>query len=195
MENKGLPFFGPTVEFSSVPPIETKRILSYFNQFVSNSVQLLNKFAIICDTKLLDLNFRLQDVEATLAILEAKLASVPALETTSIPAIPPSVPAISSESVPVAASVQIPPSAVPPVFAEDVSSVHQTAVAPPNPEILRFVKMLAFGVPLMAVEQKMRAEGYDPSLLNSGKVDVTKAPAPRSTHSSSDDEESNSDDY
>jgi len=95
MENKGLPFFGPTVEFSSVrlyfsvsykledhnnelhlwqvPPIETKRILSYFNQFVSNSVQLLNKFAIICDTKLLDLNFRLQDVEATLAILEAKV--------------------------------------------------------------------------------------------------------------------------
>jgi hypothetical protein len=125
------------------------------------------------------------------------LASVPALETTSIPAIPPTVPATSSESVPVAASVQIPPSAVPPVFPEDVSSVHQTAVAPPNPEILRFVKMLAFGVPLMAVEQKMRAEGYDPSLLNSGKVDVTKAPpAPRSTHSSSDDdEESNSDDY
>lgn len=96
MEGRGLPFFGPSVEFSSVcfrnvfplfkhkfnhnnyflmqvPPIETKRILSYFNQFVSNSVQLLNKFAVICDTKLHDLNYRLQDVEATLAILEAKV--------------------------------------------------------------------------------------------------------------------------
>ena len=48
----------------------------------------------------------------------------------------------------------------------------------------------------MAVEQKMRAEGYDPSLLNSGKVNVTnKAPARRSNNSSSDDEESNSDEY
>lgn len=36
-----------------------------------------------------------------------------------------------------------------------------------NPEILRFAKMLTFGVPLMAVEQKMRAEGYDPALLHS----------------------------
>lgn len=60
--------------FKQVPPVETKRILSYFNQFVSNSVQLLNKFAVVCDTKLVDLNFRLQDVEATLAILEAKVS-------------------------------------------------------------------------------------------------------------------------
>lgn len=124
-----------------------------------------------------------------------QLASIPALETSSIPAIPPPVPATSLESV--AASVPIPPSVVPSVFPEDVSDVHQTAVAPPsNPEILRFVKMLSFGVPLMAVEQKMRAEGYDPSLLNSGKVNVTnKAPAPGSNNSSSDDEESNSDEY
>lgn len=38
--------------------------------------------------------------------------------------------------------------------------------APPNPEIARFVKMLQFGVPLRAVEQKMQAEGFDPALLN-----------------------------
>ena len=57
-----------------VPSIETNRILSYFNQFVSNSVHLLNKFALICDTKLNDLHFRLQDVEASLAILETKVS-------------------------------------------------------------------------------------------------------------------------
>ena len=56
-----------------VPPIETNRILSYFNQFVSNTVQILNKFAAMSDTKLMDLDFRLQDVEATLSILEAKV--------------------------------------------------------------------------------------------------------------------------
>ena len=125
------------------------------------------------------------------------MASIPALETTSIPAIPTAEPTISLlESVPVTTSVPIPPSAVPSDFPENVSDIHQTAVAPSsNPEILRFVKMLAFGVPLMAVEQKMLAEGYDPSLLNSTKVNVTKAPAPRSKSSSSDDEELNSDEY
>ena len=51
------------------------RILNYFNQFVANTVQLLNKFAVTCDTKLLDLDFRLQDIEATLTILEAKVHS------------------------------------------------------------------------------------------------------------------------
>ena len=49
------------------------RILNYFNQFVANSVQILNKFAVTCDTKLLDLDFRLQDIEASLTILEAKV--------------------------------------------------------------------------------------------------------------------------
>ncbi|KAI9552805.1 hypothetical protein GHT06_020685 [Daphnia sinensis] len=197
MESKGLPFFGPSVEFSSVPPIETKRILSYFNQFVSNSVQLLNKFAVICDTKLVDLDFRLQDVEATLAILEAKLGSIPSLESTTVPALPPLAPTtISSSSAPPTVVVPIPPP-VPSAVHEIVSDAHQTAVAPPsNPEILRFVKMLSFGVPLMAVEQKMRSEGYDPSLLNSARTDATRVPAPaRSNHSSSDNEESNSDEY
>ncbi|KAK4014484.1 hypothetical protein OUZ56_027007 [Daphnia magna] len=199
MESKGLPFFGPSVEFSSVPPIETKRILSYFNHFVSNSVQLLNKFAVICDTKLLDLDFRLQDVEATLAILEAKLASIPSLESTAVPSLPPLAPTTNiytPSSTPSTVIIPIPPPVSSAVH-ENVSDVHQTAVAPSsNPEILRFVKMLSFGVPLMAVEQKMRAEGYDPSLLNSARTDAAKAPAPaRSNHSSSDNEESNSDEY
>ena len=54
---------------------------------------------------------------------------------------------------------------------------------PSNPEILRFVKMLAFGVPLMAVQQKMRTEGYDPSLLHSNSG--TGSNKQQTTHDSS----------
>lgn len=93
-----LPFLGPSVEFSTVcknerngfvdksehdqfclfvcfqvPSIEPKKILNYFNQFVSDSVQILNKFSSTCDAKLEILSFRLQDIEATLSILEAKV--------------------------------------------------------------------------------------------------------------------------
>lgn len=121
-----------------------------------------------------------------------QLASIPSLEVTATPAaILPSTIPTSLESAP--ATISNSPS-LPPVVPEDVVDVHQTAVAaPPNPEILRFTKMLAFGVPLMAVEQKMRAEGYDPALLNDSKTVVTKVPP--ADHSSSDDalEESNSD--
>jgi len=58
---------------------------------------------------------------------------------------------------------ELPETATPPIHQE------AAAVAAPSlpPEIQRFAKMLAVGVPLMAVEQKMRAEGYDPSILSS----------------------------
>ena len=56
-----------------MPSIEPKKILNYFNQFVSDSVQILNKFSSTCDAKLEILSFRLQDIEATLSILEAKV--------------------------------------------------------------------------------------------------------------------------
>lgn len=56
-----------------MPPIEPNKILNCFNQFVSDSVQILNKFSSVCDAKLEILSFRLQDVEATLSILEAKV--------------------------------------------------------------------------------------------------------------------------
>lgn len=108
--------------------------------------------------------------------------------------IPPSIPATAVES----ANVVVPnPPTVPSTVSVDVNDVHQTAVAPSlDPEILRFTRMLAVGVPLMAVEQKMRAEGYDPSLLNSKVTAATnRIPVPQVDHSSSDEtlEESNSD--
>lgn len=115
------------------------------------------------------------------------MASIPSLEATATPTVLPSI---------IPTSIVEPPATVSnlPSVPEDVVDVHhQTAVAPPpNPEILRFTKMLAFGVPLMAVEQKMRAEGYDPALLNndttSNKI-VTKVLSDHSDDSSNNGEE------
>ncbi len=56
-----------------VPSIDPRRILSFFNQFVSQSVRLLNNFAVVCEAKLEDLDLQLQRSEATLLILEAKV--------------------------------------------------------------------------------------------------------------------------
>lgn len=147
-----LPFLGPSVEFSTVPSIEPEKILNYFNKFVSESVQILNQFSTVCEAKLDTLSFRLGDIEATLSILEAKLSSIPNLEAPSLPS--------SEEPAPQSTPAD-------PEMISDSPAVHQVEEeSPPNPEIMRFVKMLHVGVPRMAVELKMRAEGFDPALLN-----------------------------
>lgn len=121
-----------------------------------------------------------------------QLASIPSLEATAAPVVLPSIIPTSIETAP--ATLPNPPT-VPPVAPQDVVDVRQTAVAPPpNPEILRFTKMLAFGVPLMAVEQKMRAEGYDPAMLNDSKTVITKVSPTDQPSSDETLEESNSED-
>ena len=57
------------------------------------------------------------------------------------------------------------PGATVPVPAVDATADHQVEEPVQNPLVDRFTKMLHVGVPLMAVEQKMRAEGLDPALL------------------------------
>lgn len=118
------------------------------------------------------------------------MASIPSQEASAIPPIPPSVPSIpESAAAPCENSPKPPP--LPAVVLSSGADDHQTAATSSNPAIARFVKMLAVGVPLMAVEQKMRAEGYDPSLL-SGHADGGGS---RGDHWSSDEAavESNSD--
>lgn len=100
------------------------------------------------------------------------MASVPSLESTTIPVATTTSEILGSTSLsnsqPSGPTIQqslpeLPETATPPIHQE------AAAVAAPSlpPEIQRFAKMLAVGVPLMAVEQKMRAEGYDPSILSS----------------------------
>ena len=289
MENVGLPFFGPNIEYSlvyfnlikffkirtntclvfvfvyfclvcrsvltcdltfvfnyqkycfytvvifdvlfQIPSVEPKRILMFFNQFVTQSVQLLNKFATISDVKLEELNHRLQRIEATLSILEAKVRNNHFHKLTLFPDSLHCIwwngdlctcnvhrtwswcyypfdshvliigfkilKQIQLSSVPVeVVSLSVPSSSEPepeisvkPAVTSDapvVRQVEEPVIIPP--EILRFSKMLQVGVPLMAVEQKMRSEGLDPALLRS--CQSNPVPSPIVKHVDTDDSES-----
>lgn len=59
-----------------VPPIDQKRIVAFINHFVVNTVAFLNKFAVNCETKFIDFDSKLHKVEASLAILEAKVDEI-----------------------------------------------------------------------------------------------------------------------
>ncbi|KAK8778119.1 hypothetical protein V5799_020541, partial [Amblyomma americanum] len=96
MDDDGLPIIGPGVDYTKsgffvlkychcgvadlVPPIQQKRTLAFLNYFLTRTTSFLNHFATVCDEKLEDLLIRIQRLEASMCILEAKLSSIPGLE-------------------------------------------------------------------------------------------------------------------
>ncbi|XP_062931841.1 WASH complex subunit 3 isoform X3 [Cynocephalus volans] len=80
MDEDGLPLMGSGIDLTKVPAIQQKRTVAFLNQFVVHTVQFLNRFSAVCEEKLADLSLRIQQIETTLNILDAKLSSIPGLD-------------------------------------------------------------------------------------------------------------------
>ena len=80
MDGDGLPLMGSGIDLTKVPAIQQKRTVAFLNQFVVHTVQFLNRFSTVCEEKLADLSLRIQQIETTLNILDAKLSSIPGLD-------------------------------------------------------------------------------------------------------------------
>ncbi|XP_077530333.1 coiled-coil domain containing 53 [Haemaphysalis longicornis] len=191
MDDDGLPIIGPGVDYTKVPPIQQKRTLAFLNYFLTRTTSFLNHFATTCDEKLEDLLIRIQRLEASMCILEAKLSSIPGLEnvTTDSAAAKPeagdsqsaasATPAATSQSQPQQQQLNGPTKQQ--AEAEQTKpeeAAAQTPAAPTNtvskdPRFMKYFKMLNIGIPLGAVQIKMRQENVDPSIL-----DNPDAPAP-----------------
>jgi WASH complex subunit CCDC53 len=65
---------------SNIGSIPTKKTLMLVNNFITNTVDFMNKFASLCEKKLLAVSTQTQKLEITLNLLEAKLESVPWLD-------------------------------------------------------------------------------------------------------------------
>ncbi|KAH8341252.1 hypothetical protein KR059_001557 [Drosophila kikkawai] len=144
-----------------VPPLNQKRILAFVNHFLVNTCNFLNEFALGCETKFVEMERQLQKTEASLIILEAKLASIP---TDHVPNEGASVPAQSEKPT----EVPMPDSEIAPVSEEPVDETPAEPVGVRACEDVRykkFFKMLHVGVPAPAVKQKMQSEGLEPRIL------------------------------
>uniref|UniRef100_A0A8C0F6B3 WASH complex subunit 3 n=1 Tax=Bubo bubo TaxID=30461 RepID=A0A8C0F6B3_BUBBB len=150
-----------------VPAIQQKRTVAFLNQFVVHTVQFLNHFSTVCEEKLSALSLRIQQIETTLNILDAKLSSIPGLEDVKF-----EVSSASMNSVtngPVAQATTDQQTAVSPqsgvrlqkmeVVTENVRTVAK------DPRYARYLKMVQVGVPVMAIRNKMIFEGLNPDLL------------------------------
>ena len=59
--------------YFQVPAINQKRTLAFLNHYVTHTVRFLNRFSCVCEEKLISLSTRIQRLETTLNILEAKV--------------------------------------------------------------------------------------------------------------------------
>ncbi|XP_017536804.1 WASH complex subunit 3 isoform X3 [Manis javanica] len=98
MDEDGLPLMGSGIDLTKVPAIQQKRTVAFLNQFVVHTVQFLNRFSTVCEEKLADLSLRIQQIETTLNILDAKLSSIPGLDDVTFEVSPISITGIRSES-------------------------------------------------------------------------------------------------
>ncbi|XP_062339272.1 WASH complex subunit 3 [Osmerus eperlanus] len=186
MDEDGLPIVGSGIDLTKVPAIQQRRVVAYLNQFIVHTVRFLNRFSVVCEEKLANISLRIQQIETTLSILEAKLSSIPGLEDVRVDGVGQQQTTEANGLVPVLNEVQI-PSSLPVVPAEISQNVPEPAqeqkgelaenvvTVAKDQRYARYLKMVQVGVPVMAIKNKMVLEGLDPNLL-----DTPDAPVPDS---------------
>ncbi|XP_040156157.1 WASH complex subunit 3 [Anopheles arabiensis] len=155
-----------TVQKHELPPTNQKRMVAFINHFIVSTVTFLNKFASDCESKFVTYEQKIQNLEASLLIVEAKLASIDVLKQLN-DGPPASAEMKPSDSQPTALGS----SDVEPVPAAELQS--QPEISTPNPPALErdpkydlYFKMLQLGVPLGAVKNKISFEGLDPDYID-----------------------------
>ena len=68
---------GTKIDYSSYEPVPLKKTSTLVNYFIINTAQFLNAFTQVAETKLHDVDEKLDEIEQVLSLYEAKLESVP----------------------------------------------------------------------------------------------------------------------
>ncbi|KAK9507317.1 hypothetical protein O3M35_007201 [Rhynocoris fuscipes] len=146
------------LDLQQAPPIHQKRLVTFFNHFIISMVDYLNSFSQSCSYKLFKFEEKISKIEAELRLVESKLNSVPEL---TIEKNQSSTPINTQKTTEVNSTTSQQPSpSVQPEAAEEEETKEDH-----DPVVIKYMKMVQFGVPVEAVKVKMRLEGVDPSLL------------------------------
>ncbi|XP_006871155.1 PREDICTED: WASH complex subunit CCDC53 [Chrysochloris asiatica] len=193
MDEDGLPLMGSGIDLTKVPAIQQKRTVAFLNQFVVHTVQFLNHFSTVCEEKLSDLSLRIQQIETTLNILDAKLSSIPGLDDVTFEVSPISVKSITNGPQSEATSEQSQLNSIQdPGPQESEVAAGKILTVAKDPRYARYLKMVQVGVPVLAIRNKMISEGLDPDLLERPDAPVPDGEG-RNAEESSDSESSFSD--
>ncbi|XP_009585985.1 PREDICTED: WASH complex subunit CCDC53, partial [Fulmarus glacialis] len=160
----------------------------------------LHEQRTICKQKLSALSLRIQQIETTLNILDAKLSSIPGLEDVKFEVSSANMNSVTNGPVAQASADQ--QTAVSPQSANNIheEGLQKTEVVTENvrtvakdPRYARYLKMVQVGVPVMAIRNKMISEGLNPDLLETPDAAVPAWGDDGNAEDSSDSESSFSD--
>ncbi|XP_006019575.1 WASH complex subunit 3 isoform X1 [Alligator sinensis] len=205
MDEDGLPLVGSGIDLTKVPAIQQKRTVAFLNQFVVHTIQFLNRFSTVCEEKLSALSLRIQQIETTLNILDAKLSSIPGLEDVKFEVSSAKMNSVTNGPVLQATTEQQSTSVSPQSENVHQNSIHETGLqkteaaeenvitVAKDPRYARYLKMVQVGVPVMAIRNKMISEGLDPDLLETPNAAVPAWGDDANAEESSDSESSFSD--
>ncbi|XP_055627565.1 WASH complex subunit 3 [Toxorhynchites rutilus septentrionalis] len=145
------------LEKHELPPTNQKRMVAFINHFVLSTVNFLNKFAADCEDKFIEYEYKMQSLEASLLIIEAKLASIEALKNGTVIAS-----GVQDEKTETPAEVHV-------AAETDDDRSKDTAEVPIKERDQRYdkyFKMVQVGVPILAVKNKISSEGLDPEYID-----------------------------
>lgn len=168
MNDYKVPIIEPTIDYTKVPPINHKRIISFINHFIIHTVTFLNKFALSCEEKLFEFENKLQRVEASLAILESRLSSIPDLQQSTQVQKENSDDntkennEIKSENVEVS-KIDEPDNVG---GSKPISNEPETGQVERDPRYEKYFKLIHLGAEKEEVKLRIKQEGLDPSVLD-----------------------------
>ncbi|XP_015379028.1 PREDICTED: WASH complex subunit CCDC53 [Diuraphis noxia] len=171
-------------ELKKIPPMEQRQLVTYINHFIRSTVTFLNNFMTHCEAKMMKSEQRLQKISASLCILETKLNSVPELRELQSSQFQTSEPpcnqlkdnSFNTEGTNKHNKTET-TTGLKTVTTDEHGKTEDNIISEPavvdessnepivDPTILKYRKMIQFGVPRGAVELKMVNEGLDPKLL------------------------------
>ncbi|RHZ11461.1 hypothetical protein DYB37_010310 [Aphanomyces astaci] len=137
------------VDLMQVPSIPLQKTLLLLTNFCTNTVRFINHFSSLCEERLATTSKNLTRLEISLAILEAKLNSIPDLPSTVTPA------------ADLPADLNLPPT--------------EPAPLAPSPSFLKlkddpmfekYFKMLKLGMPEGVVRHKLAMDGITLDILS-----------------------------
>lgn len=149
------------IDPSQLKPIPIQTTLLFVNNFIVNTTKFLNTFSESCDIKLSNISSKINNLDIVLSVLEAKLNSVPGLETDDIP-MPTSSATASSQNTTEPTTAQ---SAQQESGGGGGGGASDMVKASEHPAYAPFFKLSKLGVPMPVVSAKTAAAGLDPSVL------------------------------
>ena len=170
------------MDASKFKPINVQSTVLLVNQMILQTTTFLNQFSSTVERKISKVSAKVTQLEIQLAVLEAKIYSIPAVGEEDMRARAPA-PAPAPASAPLpepgnasaeqsTALVPAPPPPPPPPTgdapsvdkeAEAAQPVGALEAAPPPEHMIKYTKMLKMGLPEGAVRLKMEQEGISAS--------------------------------